>query len=160
MQLSINFDSDKTKFTKQIFPLGGKFNSWCRNKIGKIREKQRSDSLKISPNPLDLDDALRMKIKYFYDKAKIPMLAEKSVKDYIWQAYDHNVQFRRSYHSHRLSEKYEKEELERMEKTFVAWPKKTAMKEIKNDTDRNFLSSMMTDRKATIGGKKIHKCFA
>lgn len=99
-------------------------------------------------------------IKYFYDKAKIPMLAEKSVKDYIWQAYDHNVQFRRSYHSHRLSEKYEKEELERMEKTFVAWPKKTAMKEIKNETDRNFLSSMMTDRKATIGGKKIHKCFA
>ena len=117
-----------------------------------IRGKDSTNSKKVLRRAANETAAI---VKTFYDKARIPMLEPNKVSQEILKYYsDFQALLKISVNKRdKPGKQHDKitEFRNNINKTMKFWPR-DALSRISNDEDRNFLLSMMSDRKATMDG--------
>ena len=89
----------------------------------------------------------------FYERARIPYLAPNKIAEEVIKIYEDMRSLMKIDHSQRSSATKQKrinDFKERLDKTLKLWPR-NALDRIKNEEDKQFLQSMMTDRVASMG---------
>ena len=89
----------------------------------------------------------------FYEKARVPHLAPNKMAEEVIKIYDDMRSLMKIDHSQRATETKQKkinDFKERLKKTLKLWPR-NALDRMKNEEDKKFLQSMMTDRVASMG---------